>query len=505
MKKLKLLLIVLLILSIIPFVYGNDVLTFDGDDDCVVFPLAPEMHLPFDNYTVSVWFNINGDILNDNDHHIIFETGGAANGLNMYIKDGVLYAGVWSSSHGFPGKWVETPVIANHWYHAALVYQSGTVAGVTLYLDGSNANVADVPNLDYPTIACHPDWAGIGAQIHATNLPDGEREISYKSNFFKGSIDELVLFKLALDSDDIAKLATVNPDDPETPLELITHLRNHAGKIRFPNIIAYYSMSNFYKIWSLSHLFGWLSIEFLDNDLDNINENDDLVTDFLSIDKWCNICYDGKICGNPEKDDQSLPVEFASFEAVVNNGSVKLTWETASETNNAGFNVYRSVNAEEGFHRINPELIKGAISSTTNNKYSFIDTGIEPNVKYSYMIEDVATDGATAKHEPIEAVYKSEKIVVDNFKLHKCYPNPFNPSTNINFSIPQKGKVKIVVYDIKGQLITTLINRNYSEGQYSVKWNGTDSNNNNVSAGVYFYRMETDNGYSYTEKMILTK
>ncbi len=89
-------------------------------------------------------------------------------------------------------------------------------------------------------------------------------------------------------------------------------------------------------------------------------------------------------------------------------------------------------------------------------------------------------------------------------KLEGNYPNPFNPETVINFSLKDASRVRINVFNIKGQLVKTLINDDMSSGKHRIVWNGKDNNNRNVSSGVYLYRMETAN-YNKTMKMMLMK
>ncbi len=84
------------------------------------------------------------------------------------------------------------------------------------------------------------------------------------------------------------------------------------------------------------------------------------------------------------------------------------------------------------------------------------------------------------------------------------YPNPFNPSTTIQFSVPSEGKVKVKVYNTKGQLINTLANDTFKAGTHRVNWNGMDSNGKTVASGLYFYKVET-NTKTITSKMLLMK
>jgi flagellar hook assembly protein FlgD len=89
-------------------------------------------------------------------------------------------------------------------------------------------------------------------------------------------------------------------------------------------------------------------------------------------------------------------------------------------------------------------------------------------------------------------------------KLKGNYPNPFNPTTDIAFSVNEVGNVKIEVFNVKGQKVKTLVDETRSAGSYNVTWNGLDDNGNDVTSGVYFYRMDTES-YSKTNKMILLK
>jgi flagellar hook assembly protein FlgD len=89
-------------------------------------------------------------------------------------------------------------------------------------------------------------------------------------------------------------------------------------------------------------------------------------------------------------------------------------------------------------------------------------------------------------------------------KLNSNYPNPFNPITHIAYSIRESGNVTLEVYNLKGQLVKSLLNEVIETGDYTITWNGTDNSNKSVSSGVYFYKMKTQN-YNSTKKMILMK
>jgi len=95
-------------------------------------------------------------------------------------------------------------------------------------------------------------------------------------------------------------------------------------------------------------------------------------------------------------------------------------------------------------------------------------------------------------------------VEIKNFELQQNFPNPFNPETNINYSLSEASHVKIEVYNIKGQKVKQLVNGRLSAGQHSVVWDGTDKSNTPVSSGIYFYKIQTDFGED-KKKCILLK
>jgi hypothetical protein len=88
--------------------------------------------------------------------------------------------------------------------------------------------------------------------------------------------------------------------------------------------------------------------------------------------------------------------------------------------------------------------------------------------------------------------------------LSQNYPNPFNPTTNIKFNTPKAGKVNLSIYNVKGQLVKTLVNDNFTAGEHTITWNGNDNNNDSVASGIYFYKLNA-NGKSEMKKMLLMK
>jgi M6 family metalloprotease-like protein len=89
--------------------------------------------------------------------------------------------------------------------------------------------------------------------------------------------------------------------------------------------------------------------------------------------------------------------------------------------------------------------------------------------------------------------------------LHQNYPNPFNPTTTISFSIPDESKIDLIVYNIKGQKVKTLVNDNVDRGNHSVVWNGVDESEKKVASGIYFYKLNVNNKTEIMRKCLLLK
>ncbi|MFZ1683871.1 MAG: 5'-nucleotidase C-terminal domain-containing protein [Candidatus Zixiibacteriota bacterium] len=97
-----------------------------------------------------------------------------------------------------------------------------------------------------------------------------------------------------------------------------------------------------------------------------------------------------------------------------------------------------------------------------------------------------------------------EAIVPQTFELGQNYPNPFNPSTRIEFSLPSTQQVRLDIYNILGEQVTTLVDGEMSAGQHSIEWNSTDSHGQGVASGIYFYRLTAGDKVA-TRKMMLVK
>ncbi|MFH0735265.1 MAG: collagen-binding domain-containing protein, partial [bacterium] len=116
----------------------------------------------------------------------------------------------------------------------------------------------------------------------------------------------------------------------------------------------------------------------------------------------------------------------------------------------------------------------------------------------------VTSDGKLYKNSTVTSVNENGNNLDYSFSLEQNYPNPFNPSTIIKYSIAEASNVKLIVYDILGREIVTLINNDLLPGSYSMVWNANDKFGKKVTSGIYFYSLEAGK-FTKTNKMILMK
>ena len=140
-------------------------------------------------------------------------------------------------------------------------------------------------------------------------------------------------------------------------------------------------------------------------------------------------------------------------------------------------------------------IIGDPIVGTSSNEGSSISSGFFSNPASTGIVTDINE--------------KSVETIPTSFQLNQNYPNPFNPTTNIKFSVNEQSTVKIIIYDLLGRKVKTLLDEVRNAGNYIVNWNGENELNNEVSSGIYFYNLTAigaDNKkFISTKKMILLR
>jgi len=186
-----------------------------------------------------------------------------------------------------------------------------------------------------------------------------------------------------------------------------------------------------------------------------------------------------------------IPVELTSFAGSSLNGNVELSWTTATELNNSGFEIQRST---DGYNFTKIGFAAGFGTTTEQKSYRYTDNTSKPG-KHFYRLRQIDFDGTFSYSNTIE-VYVTAPTV---FALEQNYPNPFNPSTMISYSIPQNSFVTLKVYDVLGNEVSTLVNETKEVGTYAVRFDASG-----LSNGIYLYTIKANN-FTSTKKMILIK
>jgi len=147
---------------------------------------------------------------------------------------------------------------------------------------------------------------------------------------------------------------------------------------------------------------------------------------------------------------------------------------------------------------------------------SWSDTVTVDSFQFSTGTNMTFVDNHSSPHVPF---FQSGVILLDvsdvteinngelptEFALEQNYPNPFNPTTTILFDVPEKTHVKLDVYNVLGQKVTTLVDEEKAPASYSVPWDGQSDGGNQVASGIYFYRLTAGDNVVMTKKMMLLK
>jgi hypothetical protein len=196
-----------------------------------------------------------------------------------------------------------------------------------------------------------------------------------------------------------------------------------------------------------------------------------------------------------------VPVELLGFTAEMSNGLVALNWETATETNNRGFEIQRKVN--NNWQTIGFVSGKGTTTQISNYSYKDNPVGVINYAKLTYRLKQLDYDGKANYSKEINVEFTGAP---KTFSLAQNYPNPFNPATNIRYSIPTESQVRVVVYNLAGEVVSVLVNEVMAAGYHEAAFNSKVG----FASGIYLYSIEAapTNGnavFRQTKKMLLVK
>jgi hypothetical protein len=204
-----------------------------------------------------------------------------------------------------------------------------------------------------------------------------------------------------------------------------------------------------------------------------------------------------------------VPVELQSFTAEINGSNVNIIWSTATETNNQGFEIQKQVDNRQSavgnWRSIG--FVPGFGTTTEMHHYSYTDESLQSG-NYQYRLKQIDFDGSFEYSNILEVTIDAPT----EFTLEQNYPNPFNPSTKIKYSIPSVTlrqaqsdiPVTLIVYDVLGNEVATLVNEEKPAGTYEVEFNVAQVSRPELASGIYFYQLKAGN-FLEIKKMILLK
>ena len=169
------------------------------------------------------------------------------------------------------------------------------------------------------------------------------------------------------------------------------------------------------------------------------------------------------------------PITLTDLKARSQDNNVILNWTTATEMNNKGFEIQRS---PEGTSWKVLGFVNGAGNSNEENKYSYTDNQLDPGIYY-YRLKQEDHDGQF-KYSYVVSIKLGSKI----FELGQNQPNPFSGRTYINFSLAEKRKVTLTIFDSQGKLIKTVLDETRDAGNHVI-----DLNLDMLSSGIYYYKL----------------
>jgi hypothetical protein len=206
--------------------------------------------------------------------------------------------------------------------------------------------------------------------------------------------------------------------------------------------------------------------------------------------------------------DETLPVELTSFTAIANNSftGVNLTWVTQSESNLVGYGIFRG-DSDVFNQACDLNAFINATNTSQTQLYMYHDTDLEPEHTYWYWLESKEMNGENQYFGPITFTMPATQIQAPEIPvltdLVALFPNPFNPSLNIGYTLGKNTRVNIVVINLKGQVVKHLLDDNRAAGMHSCAWDGRDDLGNQCASGMYIIKMEADGIRSFRKAMLL--
>lgn len=423
---------------------AGNCLSFDGTNDYVSVPSASQYAFGTStDYTLEAWVKFSASQSNYTGIVVKGTTPAAWQGYQLLLYGNKIASEIKDGTNqvGIAEGLVGTTALNDgNWHHLALVVTRSST-NAKLYVDGNQE--ASVTN------------AFLGNSVtNSSNMLIGTERTN--ALYLNGYIDEVRVWNVARTQTQLQTYRTQGLD-PSTS-GLVAYFRFDAANSSSTNT----SATNLIDLTSYA--------------------NNGTLTNFAlsgSSSNW--------VLAN----NASLPVELNSFTAAVSSGFVTLNWSTQTEVNNSGFEVERS---SDGKSWAKLSFIKGAGTSNVARNYSYQDKTPMTGKSY-YRLKQIDNDGTVHFLQSEEVTFNAPVA----FALEQNHPNPFNPTTVINFSLPEAGNITLKVYNILGKEVMTIADGYYSPGKHSVTLNAAT-----LASGVYLYRLNNGNN-SLTKRLVVSK
>lgn len=207
-------------------------------------------------------------------------------------------------------------------------------------------------------------------------------------------------------------------------------------------------------------------------------------------------------CGTPGAQNSvfeaGLYVALSSFTATIEGERIALWWETGTELDILGFNIYRGEREGE-LRRINAVVLFATGDVTSGGEYTYTDDSVVPGETYLYRLESVHLDGGREFvggmiEVGLPAATRVEDAVATGpgqYCLYPCSPNPFNAGTTIRFQAPDPAAVTVRIYDLQGRSVRFLAGASARDATHEIRWDGRDDDGKEVGSGMYLIRLST--------------
>lgn len=189
-----------------------------------------------------------------------------------------------------------------------------------------------------------------------------------------------------------------------------------------------------------------------------------------------------------------VPIQKVNFTDSTSN-SISLSWSASVNEHIKGYKVFFDTSSLK--YQYEDSVDVGNIQSHTL-------TGLTANINYYIAVTAYDSSGNESWYsnpiiKTLTGIIQKSSDIPTGFRLEQNFPNPFNPSTTISFSLPLKSRVTLKVFDVLGREVTTLVKDELPAGNHAQRWNAT-----HVSSGVYFYRLQAGS-FTETKKLVLLK